>query len=455
MKKRVRKIFLNNRVTKPLKISNKIQSKFIQRIPVVSINGVKGFELSSYHQHSNPINIARVYSDEEQNKSETLYLYDSKNPDFLHRLQKQISTSQLYNFNWDDLSKRYLFWHSNSGPIYSNFKNASDYCNSLESKQGFYILSLYCPDPDSDYENRVCYGYVVNSLVDLFEPFRFILIAREHTSEHYSSFKSYYYKINYSNFKLYTNLNTLLKQFGGSASIQCGMYLPFEGVSSQILQAYFMLEKLCGVSDSLNINGLLGDCSYPNKLRFTSIPRPSLPESPRNYISMDTRGNIEYVFELTRYQSNPFTIIVIVPDVSDQVSFINKVLDTLYSVNNNNRACPVPYITSNMKGYDEIAVDLGVLEYNNRIYEYTVLDQFYTELSDRRFVVTNNKYRETKVPIIVLGATKTTEGIECMYYFGTVETDSVLEQSSKIDNVLSNMNIPYDQNNSFGYRSEI
>ena len=128
MKKRVKKIVSNNRVTKPLKISNKIQSKFIRRTPFVSINGIKGFKLSKsvdnqdlyYYPKYNKVNLARVYSDEEQNKSETLYLFDSKNSGFLHRLQKQINTSQLYKFYcWNKFPKKYLFYPAN----YPNINN--------------------------------------------------------------------------------------------------------------------------------------------------------------------------------------------------------------------------------------------------------------------------------------------------------------------------------------------
>lgn len=486
MKKRVKKIVSNNRVTKPLKISNKIQSKFIRRTPFVSINGIKGFKLSQsgdahgvyYYPKYDNINLARVYSDEEQSKSETLYLCDSKNSDFLHRLQKQINTSELYKFYcWDNSPKKYLFYHANYFNARCEIDNeyyhtASDYCDDLESKPGFYILGLNCTD--SDYESKVCYGYIINDYRtqyfgrdDSTEPIyssHFILIDRESTKEYYPNFKSSYYKINYSLDlgENYNDLNEFLGELDSSDSVQCGMYLPFEAISSQIIQSYFMLEKLCGVSDSLNINGVLGDFSCYNKNAFSSIQKTGLMKSPRNYISMDTRGNIEYVYELIDLQgsiADDLILYIIVPDDSYRVSVIIKILDSLYSRNNHNRSCPIPYMANDIEGYDEIIEDLSLLRSTDRLSIYHNPSDFYSELDDSMFIVTNNDYREAKVPIIILGILKTTieesDKVTSIYYFGTVGTDSFYAQNSTVVDALSNMNIPYDQNNSFGYRGRI
>lgn len=485
MKKRVKKIVSNNRVTKPLKISNKIQSKFIRRTPFVSINGIKGFKLSQsvdnqdlyYYPKYNKITLARVYSDEEQNRSETLYLYDSKNSYFLHRLQKQINTSQLYKFYcWSKFPKKYLFYHANYPNINNeiadeSYHTSSDYCDDLESKPGFYILGLNCTD--SDYDIKVCYGYIINDYRSQYSsgteftapiyPSHFILIDRESTSEHYPNFNSYYYKVNYSLDlgEHYENLNEFLSSLGGYNSVRCGMYLPFESISSQIIQSYFMLEELCGVSDSLNMNGLLGDFSCYNKTGFSSVPKTNMEKSPRNYISMDTRGNIEYLYELQNPDgiTKDLKLYVVVPDDDDRVSIINKILNTIYSVENSNRSCTVPYISNDMEIQADIIGELSSLRSTARLFIYNNPTDFYSALDDSMFIVTNNQYREQKIPVIVLGMLKTTiegaEEVNSIYYFGTVGTESYHEKNSTVIDALNNMNIPYNQNNSFGYRDRI
>ena len=197
----MRKILKNNRVTSPLKIKNKINSRYIKRTPFVTINGIKELRLSTYKPHygNTP---SRIYADEEQEKSELLHIYSATNTSYVQRLQNQIDVGKTYQFYWNNKSKCYLFYHVNHNGKHEFSENeCAFFCSELESVPGFYILCSESNDSEGD--DKICFVWISGNSKTYpsgaeFYEYKVFLLKRSSVKERCEDrFRKYYYNIDF------------------------------------------------------------------------------------------------------------------------------------------------------------------------------------------------------------------------------------------------------------------
>ena len=457
----MRKILKNNRVTSPLKITNKINSRYIKRTPFVTINGIKELRLSTYKPHygNTP---SRIYTDEEQEKSELLHIYSATNTSYLQRLQNQIDIGNTYQFYWNKKSNCYLFYHVNhTGKHEFSENECAFFCSELESVPGFYILCSESNDSEGD--DKICFVWISGNSKTYpsgaeFYEYKVFLLKRSSVKERCEDlFRKYYYNIDFEyglSPSLSENIQGLIQNGAISQSgIKCGIYVPFETISSQILHSYFPLENVIDIQDFLNTNRRLGKYNNVNTNGIQVVDGTWA----RCYTSSNTEANINILNKLnTKIFGNEIgeeslNFIVIIPSTQKKKDDLTSILTKIYT---GGSVIGMPRVERPSTEESEVRSILTNVESNYPSYSFGSLLE---EIRTNKFFIKefDNKHM-LDMPITIFGVftSKTDPNIGAgICVVGTIERTNRVPFESPMREMM-NINIPYGQSNSFGYRTE-